>query len=163
MKTKHCILQIIATISLLTIGACKPTANTGETPTNTANETTSLPADSKNNSQSAKGPIIVFDEETHDFGTVIQGEKVFYSFRFVNTGDDDLIISMAQGSCGCTVPTFPKEPIKPGKEGKINVVFNSENLMGISEKTITVISNSNPSGLTRLKIQSNIIVPKEKK
>ena len=71
-------------------------------------------------------PLMAFTEEKHNFGKITQGEKVSYSFVFKNTGGSDLIISSAQGSCGCTVPTFPKGPVKPGQESKIDVVFNSE-------------------------------------
>ena len=109
---------------------------------------------------SAKGdlPEMKFEEEIHDFGRIIQGEKVSYSFKFTNTGNSNLIIASAAGSCGCTVPEYSKEPVLPGKSSKIDVVFSSEGKSGLQEKTITVVTNCEPS--TRIiKIKTNIIVP----
>ena len=73
---------------------------------------------------------IAYGEEVYDFGTITEGEKVTHVFNFTNTGDADLVIVSAKGSCGCTVPEWPKEPIAPGAEGKISVVFNSEGKKG---------------------------------
>ncbi len=107
-----------------------------------------------------RAPVMLFKEETHNFGTITQGEKVSYSFIFKNTGGSDLVISSANGSCGCTVPTFPEEPVKAGEEAKIDVVFDSDGKSGMVEKTVTLISNCNPNTKI-LTINSNIIVPEE--
>lgn len=116
------------------------------------------------NTKSADGntnadlPEIKFEEETHDFGRITQGEKVTYSFKFKNTGAANLIISSASGSCGCTIPDYPKKPILPGEEANINVVFASEGKSGIVEKSVTIVTNCEPS--TRIiYIKANIIVP----
>ena len=90
-------------------------------------------------------PVFQFDNESHDFGTIIEGEKISFAFRFKNVGKGDLVIRAAQGSCGCTVPEYPKEPVKPGNGGIINVTFNSEGKEGHQEKTVTVISNTMPN------------------
>ena len=90
-------------------------------------------------------PVFQFDNESHDFGTIKGGEKISFAFRFKNVGRGDLVIRAAQGSCGCTVPEYPKEPVKPGDGGIINVTFNSEGKEGHQEKTITVISNTMPN------------------
>ena len=71
-------------------------------------------------------PAFTFEKEEHDFGILIDGEKVSYSFRFTNSGDAPLIISNAKGSCGCTVPNYPKEPIAPGATASIDVTFDSK-------------------------------------
>jgi hypothetical protein len=105
-------------------------------------------------------PIMTFTEEKHDFGKITQGEKVSYSFTFKNTGGSDLVISSAQGSCGCTVPTYAKGPVKMGEESKIDVVFDSEGKSGLVQKTITIVTNCNPSTKV-LTITSTIIVPEE--
>lgn len=105
-------------------------------------------------------PVMTFREEKHDFGKITQGEKVSYSFIFKNTGGSDIVISSASGSCGCTVPTYPKEPVKVGGEGKIDVVFDSDGKSGLVEKTITLVTNCNPSAKT-LTISSTVIVPEE--
>ena len=102
-------------------------------------------------------PEFKFDTDTHDFGNIIQGEIISYAFRFKNTGNGDLVIRAAQGSCGCTVPEFPKEAIKPGNGGIINVTFNSEGKEGFQEKTVTVISNTMPNTHV-LTIKGNIDV-----
>lgn len=124
--------------------------------------------DSVNNSASADGeekgdlPEIKFTEEVFDFGKITQGEKVSHAFTFKNTGKGNLIISGASGSCGCTVPEWPKEPIKSGGEGTINVVFSSEGKSGMQEKTVTVITNCEPA--TRvIRIKTEIIVPEQSK
>ena len=101
---------------------------------------------------------LFFEEEEHDFGRITQGEKVSYAFKFKNTGKSNLLIASAAGSCGCTVPEYPKEPILPGQEAKINVVFSSEGKSGIQEKTITIVTNCEPSTKI-IKIKTNIIVP----
>ncbi|MEO6301696.1 MAG: DUF1573 domain-containing protein [Bacteroidia bacterium] len=114
----------------------------------------SASADGKNNSNLAE---IKFEEEEFDFGKITQGEIVSHAFIFKNTGKSNLIISGASGSCGCTVPEWPKEPIKAGAENKINVVFSSEGKKGLQDKTITIITNCEPS--TRiLRIKTEIIV-----
>jgi uncharacterized lipoprotein NlpE involved in copper resistance len=101
-----------------------------------------------------------FDEESHDFGKIVQGEVVKYSFKFKNIGNNDLIIASATGSCGCTVPNWPKQPIAPGKEGYVDVEFNSGGKAGKQDKTITMITNCDPS--TRvLHILSEVSVPQE--
>jgi len=97
-------------------------------------------------------PIIEFEKEIHDFGKVIQGEKVSFGFKFKNAGKSDLIISQVNTSCGCTVPKFPKEPVKPGEEKIIKVSFDSKGRKGIQNKTITVVSNCQPpSNVVRIK------------
>ena len=90
-------------------------------------------------------PVLQFEKNTHDFGSIVQGEKISYAFQFNNIGKGDLVIRAAQGSCGCTVPEYPKDPVKPGNEGIINVTFNSEGKEGYQEKTITIISNTLPN------------------
>jgi hypothetical protein len=123
-----------------------------------------ISAEDVNNTASAEGsnksglPDIQFEEEEHDFGKITQGEKVSFAFKFRNTGKSNLIITSAAGSCGCTIPEWPKEPIAPGKEGKINVIFNSEGKSGIQEKTISIVTNCEPS--TKIvRIKTEIIVP----
>lgn len=86
-----------------------------------------------------------FDKEEHNFGTIKQGDKVEYDFTFVNTGKEPLVITDAHGSCGCTVPTWPKEPVKKGDKGTIHVVFNSAGKMGMQDKTVTINSNAKAS------------------
>jgi hypothetical protein len=108
-------------------------------------------SDMVNNSATASGeeniPVsaIKFDQDTFNFGTVMEGERVAHAFTFTNTGKNALVISKAIGSCGCTVPEWPKEPIAPGGKGKIDVVFNSERRVGKASKDVTVYANTEPA------------------
>jgi hypothetical protein len=128
------------------------------------NTSTEITTNDVMNSQSADGstnanlPDIKFEEETHDFGRITQGEKVAFGFKFKNTGGSNLIISSANGSCGCTVPEYPKKPILPGEEATVNVVFSSEGKAGVVEKSITIVTNCEPSTKI-IYIKANIIVP----
>lgn len=95
--------------------------------------------------QHTDGPQIEFEKETYQFGTIKEGEKVKFSFKFKNTGEGDLIIGEAKGTCGCTVPKYPTHPIEPGDDGEIEVEFNSAGKTGHQRKTISVITNATPS------------------
>ncbi|HEY0030908.1 MAG TPA: DUF1573 domain-containing protein [Bacteroidia bacterium] len=105
-------------------------------------------------------PVMTFAEEKHDFGKITQGEVVSHSFVFKNTGGSDLVISAATGSCGCTVPSYPKEAIKPGQDAKIDVKFDSGGKSGLVQKTITLVTNCTPSTKV-LTISSTVNVPEE--
>lgn len=101
-------------------------------------------------------PEIKFDTTYYDFGTLIQGEQAAYTFRFKNTGTADLIIYDAFSTCGCTIPEYSSEPISPGSDGKIDVVFNSESKRGLQYKTITLKLNTEQKEKT-LTIKANVI------
>ena len=90
-----------------------------------------------------------------DFGTIKQGESPEFTFTFQNTGNEPMIISNAKGSCGCTVPQWPKEPIAPGATGEINVKFNSKNKTGKQNKTVTLTANTTPP-TTKLRVTGQI-------
>ncbi len=145
--------KVILIFSVLAIVSC----------TSGSDKSGAIGTDAVSNTESADGkksgelPELTFEEEVFDFGKITQGEKVSHSFMFKNTGSKSLIISNAQGSCGCTVPEWPKEPIPPGKTGKIDVVFSSEGKSGMMEKTVTIITNCEPA--TRvIRIKTEIIV-----
>jgi hypothetical protein len=87
---------------------------------------------------------IKFENETIDYGTIENGSDGAREFKFKNVGKEPLIISNAQGSCGCTVPTWPKEPIKPGASGSIKVTYDTKRT-GTFEKTVTITSNAKNS------------------
>lgn len=158
MKTRLIAYLFIST--LLLIVACNPEAK-NESDAKISTDVIDVPSTASGiHAESGSAPIMTFNEEKHDFGKITQGEKVSYSFIFKNTGGSDIVISSAQGSCGCTVPTYPKQPIKAGQEDKIDVVFDSEGKSGMVEKTITLVTNCNPSTKI-LTINSTIIVPEE--
>ncbi len=105
-------------------------------------------------------PSIAFESDKHDFGKITQGEIVSHSFVFVNNGGSDLIISNALGSCGCTIPEYPKGAIKPGEQGKIDVKFDSAGKSGLVKKTVTLTTNCTPSTQV-LTIIATVNVPEE--
>lgn len=86
--------------------------------------------------------VIKFKNESHDFGKIEDGVQATHTFEFTNTGTAPVVISNAQASCGCTTPDWSKEPIMPGKTGKVTASFNSQGRPGNFSKTVTVISNS---------------------
>ena len=87
-------------------------------------------------------PIVEWDRLEHDFGTIDQGDKVETTFTLTNIGKGDLIITKAVGSCGCTVPQFPKEAVKPGEKADIKVVFNSRGKKNKTSNTVTLTTNT---------------------
>ncbi len=97
---------------------------------------------------------IKFDKMVHDYGNINQGDNGECVFKFKNTGKEPLIITMCQGSCGCTVPQCPKDPILPGKTGEIKVKYDS-NRVGPISKSVTVQSNAK-SGTQTIQIKGNI-------
>lgn len=89
-----------------------------------------------------KLPKIELDKTSHDFGTINEGEVVETEFIVKNNGESDLIIADAKGSCGCTVPVWPKEPIAPGASAPIKVSFDSNGKPGKQSKTVTLTTNT---------------------
>jgi len=102
--------------------------------------------------------VMTFDDDVIDYGTIEQGADGVREFKFKNTGKEPLIISNATGSCGCTVPTWSKEPILPGKTGVISVKYDTKRL-GAINKSVTVTSNATEATKV-LRIKGNIIAPK---
>lgn len=131
-------LLIIAAVAFL-FAACQNNNKTTETTATEKSDTTGLKPIAI-----ADAPKVKFEKETYDFGTIAQGEKVHYDFKFKNTGKIPLLIKSATASCGCTVPEYSSTPIKPGEEGVIKVVFDSQGKMGKQDKVVTVVSNANP-------------------
>ncbi len=107
--------------------------------------------------EKSKLPVMEFKTTSHDFGLIVQGEKVANTFKFTNTGGADLIISDASATCGCTIPTYSRKPIKPGEEGEIEVVFNTAGKTGAQHKTISILTNAQPNTI-RLEIEAQIAV-----
>ncbi len=101
-----------------------------------------------------KADDMAFGDLTHDFGTVLEGPDATCKFSFVNNGKEPIIIQKAQASCGCTVPTYSKEPIAPGQTGTIDVAFHTAGKpAGAFNKTITVTANA---GVKILNIKGSV-------
>lgn len=91
----------------------------------------------------ADGPVMTFDKLSHDFGTINEGEVVETVFTLTNTGTSDLIILNARGSCGCTVPDYPKDqPIAPGDSAEVTVKFDSNNKPNANNRSVTFTTNT---------------------
>ena len=114
---------------------------------------------SPTNMPAITGPktAIQFPVIAHDFGKVKQNTENKYVFNFTNTGKEPLLISDAKGSCGCTVPEYPKEPIAPGATGEIKVVYKPGGQQGNQNKTVTVTANTDPPQ-TLLNISADVQV-----
>jgi hypothetical protein len=102
-----------------------------------------------------KEPKIEFAVVEHDFGKMIQGEQVSFTFKFKNTGNAPLIITAVEKTCGCTDTKFPTNPIKPGEEGAISITYDSKGHKGFQNKRIIVKANTNPSE-TILKFKAQV-------
>mgnify|MGYP000026475282 CR=1 FL=1 len=109
---------------------------------------------------STKEPAFTFKETAWDFGTITEGERVEHTFKFKNSGNADLVISSAKASCGCTIPSPPKEPIAPGEESEIKVEFNSAGKSDMVTKDITILANTNP---VKTMLQIKVFVEKKDK
>lgn len=110
--------------------AFDPMANTGEVVDNTPKT------------------MISFAKSEHDFGNVKQDSENKYVFTFTNTGNEPLLIESASGSCGCTVPNYPKQPIPPGGKGEIEVEYKPGKQENAQTKTVTIIANTEPRETT---------------
>lgn len=94
------------------------------------------------NAQETGTPGAEFTSTTHDFGKIAEEiGQATCSFEFVNTGTAPLIVNSVRASCGCTTPSYTKEPVLPGKKGVIKVAYNTTNRVGSFSKTVTVFTN----------------------
>ena len=107
-------------------------------------------------------PLMVFEETEHDFGKILEGETVSFNFKFTNKGKSDLVIADVSSSCGCTVPSYPKTPVRPGEESTIKVIFNSNGRRGYQAKNVIVVANTQPN-TTLLRIKAQVVNPGSEK
>lgn len=152
------LINLFAVLLLVAVIACKNESSSteGAASTDAAAGTVAPSSDVANPSGEAMpaaptGPTTTIEYETkvHDFGEIKEGDMVKYSFKFKNTGSEPLVISDAKGSCGCTVPDWPREPIAPGASAEIKVEFDSKG-KGTEDgskqtKRVTVTANTNPA------------------
>jgi len=109
---------------------------------------------------SGKVPVIKFDKTEFDFGKILQGEVVTYTFHFTNAGNAPLIITNVDKSCGCTASDYPRQPIEPGGTGDIKITYDSKGHQGFQSKALVVIANTMPSQTT-LRIKAEVRTPNE--
>ena len=144
-------ILILAAVALVSFTSCKDNAADKVGEENVA-------AAAERDASSGKAPVMTFAETEFDFGTIDQGSLQEHVFKFTNTGDADLIIVDAKSSCGCTVPTFTKDPVAPGAEGEMLVKFNGSGKNQVS-KTVTITANT-AAGKETIKIKA-FVTPKE--
>jgi hypothetical protein len=133
----------VLALMAMSFAACQNTGKNNST-TDKATEATAEAAIDTAAPAAGDAAVMSFETGDYNFGKITQGEKVSYSYKFKNIGKSPLIILNATATCGCTVPEVPKEPIKPGAEGEIKVVFDSNGKSGMQDKVITVTSNAQP-------------------
>ena len=171
MKTAYRLMMVVAMVAAM--ASCRDRAaekriaelesrlaqieNKSATPTTATPAATTTPAAPE---EKPEGPLPVaeFEKLEHDFGTVNEGQKVTYDYKFKNTGQAPMIIQTAQPSCGCTVPTWSKEPVPVGGTGFIRAEFDTNGKSGIQNKTITVTANTWPK-VTTLRFKA-MVTPK---
>lgn len=88
---------------------------------------------------------MIFEKDTFFFGKIKEGSVINHKFKFTNTGTVPLLIHDARSTCGCTIPKWPKAPVKPGESGYINVKFNTEKKDGFQDKPVTILANTYPN------------------
>lgn len=104
-----------------------------------------------------EGPAITFDKKSHDFGDIVQGDKVEHTFKFSNTGSEPLVITNVQVTCGCTTPKgWPRDPVMPGDSGEITVGFTSSGKPGRHHKPIKIVSNAVNKDGAQISITVNV-------
>jgi hypothetical protein len=144
-------ILIVAVMSAFTFTSCKENAADKVSEEKVVNAET-------RDANAGTFPVMAFNEAEFDFGTIDQGTNVEHVFKFTNNGDAPLVIVDAKSSCGCTVPTFPKEAIAPGAEGELLVKFNGSGKNQVS-KTVTITANTQ-AGKETIKIKA-FVTPKE--
>jgi hypothetical protein len=115
-------------------------------------------ADGIDKQQKDNMPEIQFDNLSYNFGKVIQGEILSYTFHFKNTGKYNLLISSILPSCGCTTSIPPKAPVKPGEKGEVTITFDSKYKNGEIISYLVVTANTYPAQ-TVLTINANVVTP----
>jgi len=135
---KRCLI-----ISLLAFAACNTTTTTNN-PNKLPTSLVSNPhtADGMDTVAAERKPVMEFKDTLYNFGGIHEGEVVEHEFTFTNTGKTPLIINSAAGSCGCTVPSYPHDPIAPGASGVLKVTFNSAGKSGHQEKSVSIQTNT---------------------
>jgi hypothetical protein len=104
------------------------------------------------------GPLITWEKKTHDFGDIYQGDKVEHTFYFTNTGNEPLLITNVQVTCGCTTPKgWPRDPIAPGGKGELTISFNSAGKNGKQNKHVTVTSNASNADGGQISFTTNVL------
>lgn len=151
-------ILILIALMAMSVNACK-SGGSGDGEVDSDMVTNPASASGQNGKGEAL-PELSFETNEHDFGQVIQGEVISYSFPLSNTGEAPLVIADVTSSCGCTVADYPKQALAPGDEGYITVTFDSKGRRGYQSKLVTVVANTVPNAIP-LKIMAQVVVPED--
>jgi len=151
------VLESIAIIFAIVLVSCGGGTDEEHIPANLV----SNPATASSQKGDERLPKMVFKNAQQDFGTIVQGTSVTHVYKFTNEGDADLIISFAKGSCGCTIPQWPKRPFKPGESGEIEVVFNSAGKKDTQNKKVYITANTVPINNV-ISLKGTVVAPENK-
>jgi hypothetical protein len=146
------VIRLLVLLSLTALISCSHSKT--QIPASVVN----IPNSAEGNNDRSMLPVMKFEQVEHDFGKIIQGEKVTYSFKFKNTGNSDLVIAKVSTTCGCTASDYPRDPVRPGEEGVIEASFDSSGKQGFQSKDLTIAANTQPSN-TILIIKAIVIIP----
>lgn len=152
MKTYHFLYQIVVFVLIIGLSGCS-NKNNQEINGNIVN----IPITADGKDEKARMPKFEFEQTHHNFGKLMQGEKVSYTYKFKNVGNAALVISAVVPSCNCSVAQFTKTPIAPGESGSITVNFNSETKKGLVSSSVTVQANTFPAD-TRLSFAADVTI-----
>lgn len=161
---KRILFAITISLAVFTI-SCNSDSSDTDTTTETApmnNETTTTVTPEVNTTTPVTTEMATaltamsVDRTEHDFGKIPDTAPVETKFVITNTGDEPLLITNAQGSCGCTVPEYPKDPIPPGESRDMKVSFNPSGKVGVNNKTVTITANTDPAQ-TIIYVKSDVI------
>jgi len=147
------VIKILTIIASVILFACS--GNTDRVPASVVNVPNSASGSTMDGI-----PKFEFIKTEHDFGKVIEGEKVTFAFKFKNSGNADLVIANISATCGCTATEYPRTPVKPGEEDFIKVTFDSAGKEGFQHKTITIAANTQPSNTT-LAVKAKVFTPEK--
>lgn len=155
MMKKFFLLLVILSVTAFTVQAQDAPAKEAVKEVKELKEGTNLYEDEDGNMIETAKPIFQFDKETHDFGELDEGPKYDHEFSFKNIGLEPLVITGVKASCGCTTPEWPKQPILPGEEAAIKVIYNTKGRLNKFNKAITITSNA-ITPTKRLYIKGNV-------
>lgn len=164
MKQFFILCTIVAAMSACSNKPAEGSGSEGSNSTPTSTEgSNQVTVDQIENPATANNPQaqpenlteMTFASTEYNFGDILEGQQVETTFEFTNSGKHDLLIHDCTASCGCTVPEWPKTPVKPGEKGKIKVKFDSTGKSGMNNKTVTVKANV-PGGNVELKFKANV-------
>lgn len=142
---------IIASFIILGLNACNSSTDNNKVSTDAINS----PATAENPGATEQTATIQFENTDHDFGDILENQSVEHVYVFKNVGKIDLLINKCEAACGCTVPSWPRQPIKPGESAEIKVIFDSTGKSGNNNKTVTVYGNI-PDGKIVLNFKANV-------